>query len=134
MTMSDDKRDGAQSIERALMLMQLVGRAGQDGIRLADLIAQSGLVKPTARRLLLALIRGGLVEQDEVSGAISSGLRPICSGSRRVRVSAFMPCPWAGCRALRWPVATVRFSRYAGTASRSVSIARKARSPSARRC
>ncbi|MGQ3673608.1 IclR family transcriptional regulator [Xanthobacter sp. TB0136] len=67
MTMSDDKRDGAQSIERALMLMQLVGRAGQDGIRLADLIAQSGLVKPTARRLLLALIRGGLVEQDEVS-------------------------------------------------------------------
>lgn len=65
--MDDDKRDGAQSIERALMLVQLVGSAGPDGARLADLIAQSGLLKPTARRLLLALMRGGMVEQDEVS-------------------------------------------------------------------
>lgn len=65
--MDDDKRDGAQSIERALMLMQLVGSAGPDGVRLADLITRSGLMKPTARRLLLALMRGGMVEQDEVS-------------------------------------------------------------------
>lgn len=56
--------DGAQAIDRAVALLQLVGRAGAGGARLADLIAQSGLQKPTARRLLLALMRGGLVEQD----------------------------------------------------------------------
>lgn len=63
----DDHREGAQSIERAIGLLQLVGRAGSEGARLADLIVQSGLPKPTARRLLLALMRGGLVEQEEES-------------------------------------------------------------------
>ncbi|MFG1478052.1 IclR family transcriptional regulator [Xanthobacter sp. V4C-4] len=57
-------RDGAQAIDRAVSVLQGVGRAGQDGARLADLIIQCGLQKPTVRRLLLALMRGGLVEQD----------------------------------------------------------------------
>ncbi|MGQ3675371.1 IclR family transcriptional regulator [Xanthobacter sp. TB0139] len=65
--MDEDRRDGAQSIERTLRLMQLVGRAGPEGTRLADLVAHSGLPKPTVRRLLLALMRGGMVEQDHVS-------------------------------------------------------------------
>jgi DNA-binding IclR family transcriptional regulator len=34
---------------------------------LSDLIAQSGLGKPTVRRLMLALIRSGLVEQDSAT-------------------------------------------------------------------
>ncbi|WP_454915676.1 IclR family transcriptional regulator [Xanthobacter sediminis] len=58
------RHDGAQAIDRAVALLQLVGRAGVGGARLADLIAQSGLRKPTVRRLLLALMRGGLIEQD----------------------------------------------------------------------
>ncbi|UXM96544.1 IclR family transcriptional regulator (plasmid) [Bartonella sp. HY329] len=58
------KKDGTQSIERALQVMQLVASAGQDGIRLTDIIKEADLHKPTVRRLLIALIRSGMVEQD----------------------------------------------------------------------
>ncbi len=58
---------GAQSVDRALGLLRLVGRRGSAGATLADLVAASGLEKPTVRRLLMALIRGGLVEQDAVT-------------------------------------------------------------------
>ena len=56
---------GAQSVERALTLLSLVGRGGDDGVTLAAIVAASGLEKPTARRLLMALIRARLVEQDQ---------------------------------------------------------------------
>ncbi len=55
---------GTQSVDRALVLLRLVGRGGAGGVSLAALVAGSGLGKPTVRRLLLALIRGRLVEQD----------------------------------------------------------------------
>ncbi|QTL06176.1 IclR family transcriptional regulator [Aquabacter sp. L1I39] len=45
----------------------MVGRAGTAGARLSDLVVQSRLPKPTARRVLLALVRSGLLDQDEVS-------------------------------------------------------------------
>lgn len=55
---------GAQTVDRALALLSAVGRGGVAGVTLGDLVAQSGLNKPTVRRLLLALMRGGLVEQN----------------------------------------------------------------------
>ncbi|TAN14570.1 MAG: IclR family transcriptional regulator [Rhizobiaceae bacterium] len=55
---------GSQSVDRALALLALVRRHAQAGISLAEIVSQSGLNKPTARRLLLALIRAGLVEQE----------------------------------------------------------------------
>jgi DNA-binding IclR family transcriptional regulator len=55
---------GSQSVDRALALLALVRRHAQAGIGLAEIVSQSGLNKPTARRLLLALIRAGLVEQE----------------------------------------------------------------------
>jgi DNA-binding IclR family transcriptional regulator len=55
---------GTQSVERALTLLSLVGRGGDDGVTLATIVAASGLEKPTARRLLVALIRARLIEQD----------------------------------------------------------------------
>ena len=58
---------GTQSIERAITLLLLVGRAGAAGVRLVDIVARSGLPKPTARRVLLALVRAGLLDQDEAS-------------------------------------------------------------------
>lgn len=58
---------GTQSIERAIALLLLVGRTGAPGARLADIVAQSGLAKPTVRRVLLALVRSGLVDQDAES-------------------------------------------------------------------
>jgi DNA-binding IclR family transcriptional regulator len=58
---------GTQSVERALMLLSLVGRGGDDGVTLAAVVAASGLEKPTARRLLMALVRARLIEQDPVT-------------------------------------------------------------------
>lgn len=64
---------GAQSIDRATTLLLLVGRAGIAGARLADLVAQSELAKPTVRRMLLALVRAGLLDQDETTRAYHLG-------------------------------------------------------------
>lgn len=58
---------GAQSVDRALGLLSLIGRHADRGAALTDIVEESGLNKPTARRLLLALIRAGLIEQDETS-------------------------------------------------------------------
>ena len=55
---------GSQSVDRALRLLALVGREAERGAQLSDIVEESGLNKPTARRLLLALMRAGLVEQE----------------------------------------------------------------------
>lgn len=55
---------GTRSIERAIGLLLLAGRAGAEGARLSDLVAKSSLPKPTVRRVLLALVRSGLLDQD----------------------------------------------------------------------
>ena len=64
---SEAQGSGTQSIERALALLLQIGRADGEGARLSDLVAASGLTKPTARRALGALVRTGLLEQDETS-------------------------------------------------------------------
>ncbi|SDI42651.1 IclR family transcriptional regulator [Salipiger marinus] len=56
--------EGAQTVDRALALLGMVGRHAADGASLGALVAESGLNKPTVRRLLLALMRGGMVEQN----------------------------------------------------------------------
>jgi DNA-binding IclR family transcriptional regulator len=58
---------GAQSIGRALRLLRLLGAAGGAGTALGVLVEQSGLAKPTCRRLLLALIDDGMAAQDPVT-------------------------------------------------------------------
>ncbi|MEO4000594.1 IclR family transcriptional regulator [Mesorhizobium sp. CAU 1732] len=63
----DRDQTGAQSVDRALGLLSLIGRHADRGAGLTDIVNESGLNKPTARRLLLALMRAGLVEQDEAS-------------------------------------------------------------------
>jgi DNA-binding IclR family transcriptional regulator len=55
---------GSQSVDRALRLLSLVGREAERGAQLSDIVEESGLNKPTARRLLLALMRAGLIEQE----------------------------------------------------------------------
>ncbi|MCP3731354.1 IclR family transcriptional regulator [Sphingomonas sp. MG17] len=59
--------DGTQSIERAIALLLAVGRAGPEGARPTDLVTESGLPKPTVRRVLKALVRSGLLDQDDGS-------------------------------------------------------------------
>jgi DNA-binding IclR family transcriptional regulator len=55
---------GSQSVDRALRLLALIGREPAGGLPLSEIVGESGLNKPTARRLLLALMRAGLVEQE----------------------------------------------------------------------
>ena len=62
--LSADDLSGSQSVDRALRLLTIVGRGAERGAPLSDIVGNSGLNKPTARRLLLALMRAGLVEQD----------------------------------------------------------------------
>lgn len=57
------RTSGAQSVDRALTLLSLIGRHAGEGLSLAELTAASGLNKPTVRRLMLALINGGMVDQ-----------------------------------------------------------------------
>jgi DNA-binding IclR family transcriptional regulator len=59
---------GAQSIARAASILRLVTAAGESGVTTAELAARSELTRPTAHRLLTALRREGLVDQDEHSG------------------------------------------------------------------
>lgn len=59
--------NGSQSVDRALGLLAMVGRHADRGVSLTSIVDDSGLNKPTARRLLLALMRAGLVEQHEAS-------------------------------------------------------------------
>ncbi|VDS07842.1 Acetate operon repressor [Paracoccus haematequi] len=58
---------GTQAVARALSLLSLVGRGGAQGLGLSQLAAASGLARPTARRLLLALGAARLVEQDRAT-------------------------------------------------------------------
>lgn len=55
---------GTQSVDRALKLLAIVGRHAERGVPLSDVVQESSLNKPTARRLLMALMRAGLIEQD----------------------------------------------------------------------
>ncbi|MCY1667264.1 IclR family transcriptional regulator [Rhizobium sp. SL86] len=61
----DAELKGARAVDRALSLLSMVGRHAERGAGLTDLVVQSGSNKPTVRRLLLALMRAGLVDQDE---------------------------------------------------------------------
>ncbi|MGJ7498062.1 IclR family transcriptional regulator [Variovorax sp. RT4R15] len=56
--------DGAQAIDRAIVVLLQVSKLHAVGASLSQLVTESGLKQPTVHRLLLALIRGGLVEQD----------------------------------------------------------------------
>ncbi len=58
---------GSQSVDRALGLLSLIGREPAEGLPLGEIVAGSRLNKPTVRRLLLALMRAGLVEQEPLT-------------------------------------------------------------------
>ncbi|MBY4867669.1 IclR family transcriptional regulator [Burkholderia anthina] len=55
---------GAQAVSRALRVLRAVARSRTGGINLAQLVRETELNKPTAHRLVLALIAEGMVEQD----------------------------------------------------------------------
>lgn len=62
---ADKELTGSQSVDRALKLLSLVGRQAARGMSLKEIVEESGFNKPTTRRLLLALMRAGFIEQGE---------------------------------------------------------------------
>lgn len=55
---------GTQSLERAILLLRVVGYHSRSGARLTDVTTASGLSQPTVHRMLAALQAQGLVTQD----------------------------------------------------------------------
>lgn len=82
---SSADRLGAQSVDRALAVLALIGRSPQDGVGLSVITDTLGLNRPTARRLLLALIRAGLVEQDPATRAYALGSEAYVLGVQAAR-------------------------------------------------
>lgn len=80
-----NEASGSQSVDRALGLLAMVGRHADRGVSLTGIVEDSGLNKPTARRLLLALMRAGLVEQHEVSRRYYLGEEAYVLGSLAAR-------------------------------------------------
>ncbi|WP_156761766.1 IclR family transcriptional regulator [Microbacterium karelineae] len=73
---------GTQSVARAALLLRLVtARAERGGARAADLVAESGLARPTVHRLLLALQAEALVDRDAVTGRWLPGPELFLMGS-----------------------------------------------------
>jgi acetyl-CoA synthetase len=66
-SLSSDVITGTQSLERAFILLREVASHGNRGARLTDLAADTGLTKATVRRLLAAMIRDKLIEQEETT-------------------------------------------------------------------
>jgi DNA-binding IclR family transcriptional regulator len=58
---------GAQSIGRAAAILRLLAASPARGTALGTVVSDTGLSKPTSRRILLALMAAGLAEQDPVS-------------------------------------------------------------------
>lgn len=58
---------GAQSVDRALSLLSLIAAGGGVDVPMTYLTEKTGLSRPTVRRLMLALIRAGMVDQDTVT-------------------------------------------------------------------
>jgi len=54
---------GTQSLERAVLLLRLIGHRHREGARLTDLTQASSLTQPTVHRILAGLMAQGLVSQ-----------------------------------------------------------------------
>lgn len=59
--------EGAQSVRRALALLRILATGQDRGVRLTDIVEESGLNRPTVHRLLKVLAEEGAVEQDAPS-------------------------------------------------------------------
>jgi len=65
---SNSSVPGTQSVARAAVLLRLVTQAGDDGATVAGLARRAELTRPTVHRLLAALRREGLLDQDDLTG------------------------------------------------------------------
>lgn len=55
---------GTQSIRRTLAILRILAAGQEHGVRLTDIVEESGLNRPTAHRILRVLVAERVVEQD----------------------------------------------------------------------
>lgn len=72
--------EAVQSVQRAADILKVVGAKAGRGVRLADVVAATSLQKSTALRLLSALVKTGLLDQDEDSRAYYLGFETVALG------------------------------------------------------
>lgn len=70
----------SQTLDRAVQVLKLVAGSGAEGMALSEIVRSTNLTKPTARRLLLALIENGLVEQHVEKRRYYAGLETYALG------------------------------------------------------
>lgn len=66
-TEPNSDRTGTQAIQRCGALLRLITTYNRNGMRLVDLYRSTAITRPTAHRLLQALVAEGFVRQDERS-------------------------------------------------------------------
>lgn len=74
------KASGAQSASRALALLKLVGNYHPQGVRLKDLIAETGQDRSTVHRLLTCLVDEGFLERAAPSKSYRLGMEAMQLG------------------------------------------------------
>jgi len=62
-----DAGQGVQSVRRTLAVLRLVACGQEQGVRVSDVAAMSGLSRPTVHRLLKVLVHETAVEQDPLT-------------------------------------------------------------------
>ena len=76
---------GAQSLRRSLQLLRLLAQHQEDGLKLTDAIAASGLERSTTHRLLSCLVEEQFAERDPDSKAYRLGIDAMQLGFASMR-------------------------------------------------
>jgi DNA-binding IclR family transcriptional regulator len=76
---------GAQSLRRALKLLRLLAEHHEDGIRLPEVMAASGLERSTAHRLLSCLVEERFAERDATGRSYRLGVEAMQLGFASMR-------------------------------------------------
>lgn len=76
---------GAQSLRKALRVLRLLGANHDEGLRLADVIAQTGIERSTAHRLLSCLVEEQFAERDQNGRRYRLGMESMRLGFASLR-------------------------------------------------
>lgn len=93
--------DGAQSIRRALTILDVLATGRDQGVRLIDVTRRTGLNKPTVHRILRVLVEEGVVEQNDTTRryaiGVQIGMLALARSSRSPLLRAAEPLLQAAC-------------------------------------
>lgn len=66
-------KGGSQAIRRALMILRILAAGRETGLPLREVVLATGLTRPTAHRIIQALVDEGIVEKNKSTGRYSIG-------------------------------------------------------------